>query len=227
VHGSRQSDLVEQRVGGGEHRDQHVPADGREAEILSDFERVLVDAPCSDLGALASRPDARWRKSPDVVERLTGLQAGLLDRADAPALEAAARCIDRWRRAEDTLDAEGLVQESHGGTHAHPCVAIAAKAQAEYRAWCARLGLTPVDRVSLGLASLRGQSLAQDIGARIGDEVRVDILDGRRASLRFRAADSVELATGAAFSQISVDGDEPICIGGVDIADALLDCRTI
>jgi P27 family predicted phage terminase small subunit len=98
--------------------------------------------------------------------------AGLLDRADAPALEAAARCIDRWRRAEDTLDAEGLVQESHGGTHAHPCVAVAAKAQAEYRAWCARLGLTPVDRVSLGLASLRGQSLAQDIGARIGDSPR-------------------------------------------------------
>jgi hypothetical protein len=51
-------------------------------------------------------------------------------------------------------------------------VAIAAKAQAEYRAWCARLGLTPVDRVSLGLASLRGQSLAQDIGSRIGESPR-------------------------------------------------------
>ena len=25
------------------------------------FDRVLLDAPCSDLGALASRPDARWR----------------------------------------------------------------------------------------------------------------------------------------------------------------------
>jgi P27 family predicted phage terminase small subunit len=98
--------------------------------------------------------------------------AGLLDRADAPALEAAARCIDRWRRAEDTLDTEGLTIEAHGGVHAHPCVAVAAKAQAEYRAWCARLGLTPVDRVSLGLASLRGQSLAQDIGARIGDSPR-------------------------------------------------------
>ncbi|CAK0843088.1 unnamed protein product [Prorocentrum cordatum] len=47
------------------------------------------------------------------------------------------------------------------------------------------------------------------------------ILDGRHASPRFHAADSVELATGAAFSQIAVDGDEPICIGGVDIADAL------
>ena len=106
--------------------------------------------------------------------------AGLLDRADAPALEAAARCVDRWRRAEDTLDAEGLTIEAHGGVHAHPCVSIAAKAQAEYRAWCARLGLTPVDRVSLGLASLRGQSLAQDIGARIGESPRKGGNDGGR-----------------------------------------------
>jgi len=98
--------------------------------------------------------------------------AGLLDEADAAALEAAARCVDRWRRAEDVLDEEGLTIDSHGGTHAHPCVAIATKAQAEYRAWCARLGLTPVDRVSLGLASLRGQSLAQDIGSRIGESPR-------------------------------------------------------
>ena len=45
------------------------------------------------------------------------------------------------------------------------------------------------------------------------------ILDGRHAPLRFGAADSVELATGAAFAQISVDGDEPVSIGGVDIAD--------
>ncbi len=99
-------------------------------------------------------------------------QAGLLDKADAPALEAAARCIDRWRRAEEQLDREGLTIEAHGGEHAHPCVAVAAKAQAEYRSWCARLGLTPVDRVSLGLASLRGQSLAQDIGDRIGTSPR-------------------------------------------------------
>ena len=35
----------------------------------------------SDLGALASRPDARWRKGPDVISRLVGLQAALLDRA--------------------------------------------------------------------------------------------------------------------------------------------------
>jgi 16S rRNA (cytosine967-C5)-methyltransferase len=42
------------------------------------FDRVLVDAPCSDLGALASRPDARWRKSPRAIERLAEVQAKVL-----------------------------------------------------------------------------------------------------------------------------------------------------
>ena len=42
------------------------------------FDRVLVDAPCSDLGALASRPDARWRKSPRQIERLVELQDRIL-----------------------------------------------------------------------------------------------------------------------------------------------------
>src|SRR4029077_18320853 len=47
------------------------------------FDRVLVDAPCSDLGALASRPDARWRKSPRQIERLFEVQNGILGRAAA------------------------------------------------------------------------------------------------------------------------------------------------
>ncbi|MFN8216931.1 MAG: transcription antitermination factor NusB [Solirubrobacterales bacterium] len=47
------------------------------------FDRVLLDAPCSDLGALASRPDARWRKSPKTVERLAGVQAAALRQAAA------------------------------------------------------------------------------------------------------------------------------------------------
>jgi 16S rRNA (cytosine967-C5)-methyltransferase len=47
------------------------------------FDRVLLDAPCSDLGALASRPDARWRKSPATIERLVEVQARLLEQARA------------------------------------------------------------------------------------------------------------------------------------------------
>jgi len=42
------------------------------------FDRILLDAPCSDLGALASRPDARWRKSPRTIERVVDVQSRAL-----------------------------------------------------------------------------------------------------------------------------------------------------
>lgn len=47
------------------------------------FDRVLLDAPCSDLGALASRPDVRWRKSPKTIARLAEVQAAALRQAAA------------------------------------------------------------------------------------------------------------------------------------------------
>jgi 16S rRNA (cytosine967-C5)-methyltransferase len=49
-------------------------ADATKVEMPAEFDRVLLDAPCSDLGALASRPDARWRKSPKTIERLVEVQ---------------------------------------------------------------------------------------------------------------------------------------------------------
>ena len=51
-----------------------VVADGRDLpDELDGFDRALVDAPCSGLGVLASRPDLRWRAMP-----LPGLQLELL-----------------------------------------------------------------------------------------------------------------------------------------------------
>jgi 16S rRNA (cytosine967-C5)-methyltransferase len=44
------------------------------------YDRVLVDPPCSDLGTLASRPDARWRKQPHDVDELAELQRQILER---------------------------------------------------------------------------------------------------------------------------------------------------
>jgi len=49
------------------------------------FDRILLDAPCTGLGALRRRPEARWRKTPRDVAELTGLQARLLDAAIAAA----------------------------------------------------------------------------------------------------------------------------------------------
>jgi 16S rRNA (cytosine967-C5)-methyltransferase len=60
-----------------------IEADATESGMAPGFDRVLLDAPCSDLGALASRPDARWRKSPRTIERLTETQDDLLRSAAA------------------------------------------------------------------------------------------------------------------------------------------------
>ena len=47
------------------------------------FDRILLDAPCTGLGALRRRPEARWRKQPSDVTELTRLQGALLDAAVA------------------------------------------------------------------------------------------------------------------------------------------------
>ena len=45
------------------------------------YDRILVDAPCTGLGALRRRPEARWRRLPEDLDDLTPLQSSLLDRA--------------------------------------------------------------------------------------------------------------------------------------------------
>ncbi len=57
-------------------------ADGRQAPVPDGaFDRVLVDAPCTGLGALRRRPEARWRRRPDDVANLAKLQRELLTAA--------------------------------------------------------------------------------------------------------------------------------------------------
>ena len=60
----------------------HV-ADGRSPGLEPGYDRVLVDAPCSGLGALRRRPEARWRKDESDIVGLAPLQFELL----ASALE--------------------------------------------------------------------------------------------------------------------------------------------
>jgi 16S rRNA (cytosine967-C5)-methyltransferase len=47
------------------------------------FDRILLDAPCTGLGALRRRPEARWRKQPSDIPDLVALQTRLLDAAIA------------------------------------------------------------------------------------------------------------------------------------------------
>jgi 16S rRNA (cytosine967-C5)-methyltransferase len=59
-----------------------VVADGtRPAWAPGSFDRVIADVPCSGLGALRRRPEARWRRSPETVSGLHGLQRRLLSTA--------------------------------------------------------------------------------------------------------------------------------------------------
>lgn len=59
-----------------------VAADGtRPAWRDGTFDRVLVDAPCTGLGALRRRPEARWRRSPSDLDALVPLQRALLEAA--------------------------------------------------------------------------------------------------------------------------------------------------
>ena len=55
--------------------------DGRLRAASGGYDRILVDAPCTGLGALRRRPEARWRKTPADVPALTALQTDLLTAA--------------------------------------------------------------------------------------------------------------------------------------------------
>ncbi|MEO7397336.1 MAG: transcription antitermination factor NusB, partial [Ilumatobacteraceae bacterium] len=63
----------------------HVPvviADGTAAPFRpASFDRVLIDAPCSGLGSLRRRPDARWRIDEADIDDLVALQRRLLSTA--------------------------------------------------------------------------------------------------------------------------------------------------
>ncbi len=76
------ADLVEQAVRGLDVEVLRV--DGRETGLpAASFDRVLVDAPCTGLGALRRRPEARWRRQPSDVPALAKLQKQLLAAAIA------------------------------------------------------------------------------------------------------------------------------------------------
>ncbi|GAB4585316.1 RsmB/NOP family class I SAM-dependent RNA methyltransferase [Nocardia sp. IFM 10818] len=60
--------------------DVHV-VDGRDTGLEPGYDRILVDAPCTGLGALRRRPEARWRRQPSDVRELVTLQRELLTAA--------------------------------------------------------------------------------------------------------------------------------------------------
>ena len=60
-------------------RSKIVEHDGRNPkDFQGPFDRILIDAPCTGLGALRRRPEARWRRTPSDLKELVSLQRELL-----------------------------------------------------------------------------------------------------------------------------------------------------
>ncbi len=92
-----------------------ICADGRAlSPDLTGFDRALVDAPCSGLGVLASRPDLRWRSQP-----LPELQLELLRAAAARVRPGGtvtySVCTVNRDEAEAVVDAAGLAPDTSLG----------------------------------------------------------------------------------------------------------------
>jgi 16S rRNA (cytosine967-C5)-methyltransferase len=62
-------------------RHEVIVADATADDIGTGYDRVLLDAPCTGLGALRRRPESRWRRSVEDLAELTALQRRLLARA--------------------------------------------------------------------------------------------------------------------------------------------------
>jgi 16S rRNA (cytosine967-C5)-methyltransferase len=73
---AKRAEMVEQNTRG--LPVEVLRVDGRDPGLEPGFDRVLVDAPCTGLGALRRRPEARWRRQPGDVPTLARLQKDLL-----------------------------------------------------------------------------------------------------------------------------------------------------
>jgi len=73
---ARRAEMVEQNTRG--LSVEVLRVDGRDPGLKVGFDRVLVDVPCTGLGALRRRPEARWRRQPGDVPALAKLQRELL-----------------------------------------------------------------------------------------------------------------------------------------------------
>lgn len=94
----------------GEHAPVVIAADGtRPAWPAGFFARVMADVPCTGLGALRRRPEARWRRSPADLTALVPLQRSLLasalDSACPGGVVAYVTCSPHPRETTEVVDA--------------------------------------------------------------------------------------------------------------------------
>ena len=80
---------------------------------LGEFDRALVDAPCSGLGVLNSRPDLRWRAQP-LPELQVGLLHAAVERVRPGGTVTYAVCTIHTAENEDVVSALGLPPDDLG-----------------------------------------------------------------------------------------------------------------
>jgi 16S rRNA (cytosine967-C5)-methyltransferase len=91
-----------------------VHADALELpDDVGDFDRVLVDAPCSGLGVLAARPDLRWRGKP-LPELQRDLLRAAAERVRPGGTVTYAVCTINAGENEAVVDTSGLEPEPLG-----------------------------------------------------------------------------------------------------------------
>jgi 16S rRNA (cytosine967-C5)-methyltransferase len=123
LHPGRARELEENARRLGAHNITVVNADARELSgKLTGFDRVLVDAPCSGLGVLASRPDLRWRGQP-LPELQLELLAVAAERVRPGGTVTYSVCTIAAAENEQVVEASGLEVEPLGEEwpeYAHP-----------------------------------------------------------------------------------------------------------
>jgi 16S rRNA (cytosine967-C5)-methyltransferase len=151
VRPSRASLVVENRDRLGVGNLALVVADGTRPPLVpASFDRVLVDAPCSGLGSLRRRPDARWRLGADAPERLATLQQALLAAA-APLVRPGGVLV--YSVCTLTTVETASVAESFARTH--PRWTTDAVSNEPWRPWASGAILLPQVAGTDGMALFR------------------------------------------------------------------------
>lgn len=119
---ARELDELLERFGGGE-AEVHV-ADAAAPPPAVGFDAALVDPPCSGLGTLASRPDARWRRGPADLEKMATGATRILERG-LEAVRPGGRvvystCTISRRENEDVVAASSATAIDDLGTALDP-----------------------------------------------------------------------------------------------------------
>jgi 16S rRNA (cytosine967-C5)-methyltransferase len=104
-----------------------VEGDARTVALDGPFDAALIDPPCTGIGVLSSRPDARWRRREDALAPLVELQSALLARA-LESVRPGGRvvystCTLLREENEDVVAASGATLEDVSGRFpelAHP-----------------------------------------------------------------------------------------------------------